>query len=49
MKQYRVLCEECNCESYALTEDEGCNIEFCPACGRRGHIEDISEEDNIID
>ena len=46
MKQYRVLCEECDNETHLVTEDT-VEIEFCPICGRRTEPEDITGSDDI--
>lgn len=48
MKQYRILCEECDFETHLVAE-ENAEIEFCPCCGRRVTPENLSEEDNIVD
>jgi len=46
MKQYRILCEECDHETFIVSEEDY-DIEFCPCCGRRTEPEDISETDDI--
>jgi uncharacterized CHY-type Zn-finger protein len=46
MKQYRILCEECDMETHVVIE-EYVVVEFCPSCGRRAEPEDISEKDDI--
>ena len=43
-KEYRVECEECSSTTIVLVDD-GKNPEFCPMCGRRAEVEDISETD----
>ena len=44
VKQYRIMCEECDNESHLVIE-EGVEVEFCPCCGRRAEAEDITESD----
>jgi hypothetical protein len=44
MKQYRMMCEECDNETHVVAE-EYCEIEFCPCCGRRCEPEDMTEHD----
>jgi rRNA maturation endonuclease Nob1 len=44
MKEYRILCEECDNETHLAVEDN-VDIEFCPCCGRRTEPEDITETD----
>jgi ribosomal protein S27E len=40
--EFRIECEECDNITIVLVES-GDNPEFCPMCGRRADIEDISE------
>lgn len=46
MRQYRIMCEECDMETHVIAEDMVA-VEFCPACGRRAIPEDLSEVDDI--
>ena len=42
--EYRIECEECYSTTIVLVED-GEEPEFCPVCGRRAEVEDISNPD----
>jgi len=46
MKQYRIMCEECDYETHLVVE-ETVEINYCPCCGRRAEPEDITESDDI--
>jgi len=39
--EFRIECEECYTTTIVLC-DGGENPEFCPVCGRRAEVEDIS-------
>jgi len=41
--EYRIECEECYSVTIVLCEGEE-KPEFCPVCGRRAEVEDISNE-----
>ena len=41
--EYRIECEECYSITIILCEN-GETPEFCPVCGRRAEVEDISNE-----
>lgn len=41
--EFRIECEECYSVTVILCED-GETPEFCPVCGRRAEVEDISNE-----
>ncbi len=41
--EYRIECEECDALTIILVEN-GEKPEFCPVCGRRAEVEDISNE-----
>lgn len=42
--EYRIECEECESTTIVLVE-AGETPEFCPICGRRAEIENITEAD----
>jgi len=44
--EYRIECEECDSITIVLVDDGG-EPEFCPCCGRRSQVENISENDDI--
>jgi len=41
--EYRIECEECESTTIVLVED-GEQPEFCPVCGRRAEVENITDE-----
>jgi rRNA maturation endonuclease Nob1 len=45
MREYRIMCEECDQETHLIAEDYA-EIEFCPCCGRRVEPEDMTENDD---
>jgi NMD protein affecting ribosome stability and mRNA decay len=44
-KLYRVLCEECDQETFVTTVDEHITVDFCPCCGRRVEPEHYEEDE----
>tara|TARA_Y100001937_G_C7022924_1_gene286340 strand:+ start:404 stop:544 length:141 start_codon:yes stop_codon:yes gene_type:complete len=43
-KEFKVECEECEAVTIVLVEDGG-TPSYCPMCGRRPEVEDITEPD----
>lgn len=40
--EFRIECEECETVSVVMTDTDE-KPEFCPVCGRRADVEDISD------